>query len=391
MDGKKKLLITGSTFPRWENDTEPRFILDYAKEMTKYYDVHVLVPIAVGAKEEEELEGVKVHRFHYFPVRKLETLCYPGAIVSRIKEKKIRILLVPFLLISMRHSLKKYSKMSDFVHSHWIIPQGIIQSTIKKTPYIITGHGGDVTSMNFWPMKSIKRNVLKKAQSITVVSKALKDYVQEIYPNDKTSIISMGCDISSFGSDHRTENYFNQNNRKAVLFVGRLAEKKGVTYLIDAMKQVDNAVLYIAGKGSLETELKKQAEELGDKVVFLGPKTHQELAEIYASADVFVAPSITAKDGDKEGFGLVIIEAMASGVPVVASRSGGITDIITDGNNGLLCEEKNIDELAQNINRVLSDDGLRDKLIRNGMETAVQNSYEEVGKKYHKLIEEYFN
>lgn len=158
---KKKLLVTGSTFPRWNEDTEPRFILDYAKAMTEYFEVHVLVPMAPGAKENENMEGVNVHRFHYFPIHKWETLCYSGAIVPRIKEKKIRILLVPFLLLSMKHALKQYSKKVDLVHAHWLIPQGIMQSGIKNTPYIVTGHGGDVTSLNIGPLKAMKKKHFK--------------------------------------------------------------------------------------------------------------------------------------------------------------------------------------------------------------------------------------
>lgn len=89
---KKRLLITGSTFPRYENDTEPRFILDIAKAMKEYADVTVLVPAAPGAADKERLEGVNVIRYHYFPIHSLETLCYPGAIVPRIKQKKTRAL-----------------------------------------------------------------------------------------------------------------------------------------------------------------------------------------------------------------------------------------------------------------------------------------------------------
>ena len=94
---KKRLLITGSTFPRYENDTEPRFILDLAKYMKEYAEVTVLVPAAPKAADTEVLEGVSVIRYHYFPVHSLETLCYPGAIVPRIREKKVRGLLVPWL------------------------------------------------------------------------------------------------------------------------------------------------------------------------------------------------------------------------------------------------------------------------------------------------------
>ena len=384
---KKRLLVTGSTFPRWEGDTEPRFILDYASAMTEYYNVVALVPMAPGAKTEEVMNGVKVKRFHYFPIHKWETLCYPGAIVPRIKEKKVRILLVPFLLIAQRHAIKKACKEADMVHAHWIIPQGIIQSTIRNIPYVVTGHGGDVTSLNFQPIKGMKIQTLKKSKKITVVSKALMEYVNDIYTNDKTSIIPMGCDTTAFSPDNRVENYFGQGEKKAILFVGRLAEKKGVTYLIEAMKNVDNAILYIVGKGNLEDSLKEQAKELGNKVVFLGPKTHNELPNIYASADVFVAPSITAKDGDKEGFGLVIVEAMASGVPVVASRSGGIVDIIEHNKNGVLCEEKDVQGLSTAISAVLSDDKYRKSLVKEGLITAENNSYLQVGKRYYEIFE----
>ena len=82
---KEKLLVTASTFPRWKDDTEPRFVLDISKALNKYFDVTVLVPACPGAKDKEILEGVKVIRYHYFPIHKFETLCYPGAILQRIK------------------------------------------------------------------------------------------------------------------------------------------------------------------------------------------------------------------------------------------------------------------------------------------------------------------
>ena len=129
---KKKLLVTASTFPRWTGDTEPRFVLDLASYMTDEFDVTVLVPAVPGAEEREVLDGVKVIRYHYFPVHKWETLCYPGAIVPRIREKKVRALLVPFLFISLYFHLWKLLPDYDIVHAHWLIPQGIMQSFFKK-------------------------------------------------------------------------------------------------------------------------------------------------------------------------------------------------------------------------------------------------------------------
>lgn len=382
---KKKLLVTASTFPRWKDDTEPRFVLDLASHMTDEFDVTVLVPAAPGAKNREVLEGVQVIRYHYFPVHKWETLCYPGAIVPRIKEKKIRALLVPFLLLSLYFHLWKILPEYDMVHAHWLIPQGIVQSFFKK-PYIVTGHGGDVVSLNKGIVRRLKIRCLRKARRVTVVSEYLKKRVQELVPEIAPDVISMGVDTEKFGKKYRVENYFGQGDKKVVLFVGRLAEKKGVTYLIEAMKQID-ALLVIAGNGPLRKTLEEQAEQVGkDRIRFLGEKTHEELKKIYASADIFVAPSVTAKDGDQEGLGLVLLEAMASGLPVVASKSGGITQIIKDGENGLLCEEKCVWQLAENICALLNDECLYKKIAENGNRTVKAYDYVQTTEKYMQII-----
>ena len=382
--GKKKLLVTASTFPRWEGDTEPRFVLDLSKHMTDEYDVTVLVPAAPGAKDREDLEGVHVIRYHYFPIHKWETLCYPGAIVPRIKEKKIRVLLVPFLLLSLYIKLAKILPEYDIVHSHWLIPQGIVQSFFKK-PYIVTGHGGDVTSLNKGIFKKLKIRCLKNAKYVTVVSEYLKSKVQELVPEINPSVISMGVDVTKFGKQYRVENYFNQGDKKVVLFVGRLVEIKGVNYLIDAIKNID-ALLVIAGDGPLRQQLEEQAAEMKDKVVFLGAKTHEELKTIYASADVFVAPSITAQDGAREGFGLVLLEAMASELPIVASRSGGIVQLIQNGENGLLCEEKSVEQLRDNIKSLLSNADLYQKIVYGSQQTLKKYDYRTITENYKTIL-----
>ena len=401
---KKKLLVTASTFPRWENDTEPRFVLDLSKALTEYFDVTCLVPACPGAKDSEVLEGVKVLRYHYFPIHKFETLCYPGAIVPRIKEKKIRAILVPFLFLGLWNALRKNLKNYDVVHAHWLIPQGIVQSFFDK-PYIVTGHGGDVCSLNKGIVRKLKIRCIKRAKKVTVVSEHLKNRVLELVPDADIDIVSMGVDTTAFGPQFRVENYFGQGDKKGILYVGRLADKKGVKYLIEAMKYVD-ANLYIVGDGPLREELEEQAyrqvlekdpktqyqkepqllEVANDanklkgkiygNITFLGSKTHKELKTIYASADVFCLPSITATGGDQEGMPTVLFETMASGLPIVASNSGGIPQLIKDGENGLLCEEKCVWQIADNISSLLNDEALYKKLQANGYRTAEKSSYE---------------
>ena len=386
---KRKVLMTASTFPRYEGDTEPRFVLDLAKSLSEEYEVTVLVPSFPGAKKHEIMEGVQVERYRYFPVKRFETLCYPGAITARIKERKERIILAPFLMLGLWSYIYTHQKKYDLIHAHWVIPQGIVQSWFEK-PFVLTGHGGDIMSMNMGPLKELKRKAFRKASRVVVVSKQLLEKVREIEPTAEAEIISMGCDTTMFSPKYRKENYFNQNEKKVILFVGRLEEVKGVEYLIDAMQYLD-AKLVIAGSGSLEARLKKQAAIYGEDVEFIGAKTHAQLREIYASADAFVMSSVTTRDGAKEGFGLVMLEAMASGIPVVAFESGGIPQLITHGENGLLCEEKDVKTLAENINKVLYEKDTREVLIKNGNKTVKEYDYKEIAKRYSKIYSEAMN
>lgn len=381
---KKKLLVLASTFPRWEGDTEPRFVLDLALKMTDEFDVTILVPATPGAKKKEIIEGISVVRYHYFPINKWETLCYPGAIVPRIREKKIRILLVPFLLISLWLHLLFMLPEFDIVHAHWLIPQGIVQSFFRK-PYIVTGHGGDVMSLNSGLFRILKKKCLNNARKVTVVSEYLKEKVLEIEPSVEPRVISMGVDVSKFGEQYFVPNYFGQENKKVVLFVGRLAEKKGVSYLIEAMRDID-AVLVIVGDGPLRKQLEEQAKEMKEKVRFLGAKTHCELQTIYASADIFVIPSITAKDGDQEGLGLVMLEAMASGLPVVASKSGGITQVVQNEYNGLLFDEKDITQLRDNICTLLNNQQLYKEIVLHSKQTLTHYDYSYIAKRYIEIL-----
>lgn len=388
MQVKPKLLVTASTFPRWEGDTEPRFILDLSKALLEYYDVTVLAPAYPGAKTKEVLEGVKVIRYHYFPIHKWETLCYPGAIVPRIKEKKIRALLVPFLLGGLWGKLFRILKNYDIVHAHWIIPQGIIQSLFKK-PYMLTGHGGDVLELNSGIFFALKRRALKKARRITVVSSRLKEKLETLYHIEDIAIQSMGCDTSKFSPQKRVENYFNQNEKKVILFVGRFVKIKGIEYLIKAMDGIE-AKLIIVGKGPQEEALKEKAAPYGEKIMFMEAQNHNELSVIYSSSDIFVIPSITLPGGVTEGTPTVLIEAMASGIPVIGTRTGGIPEIIEDGINGYLVEERDVALISNRIIDLINDDAKRKRLSKQAQLTAEKYDYKVIGRRYKELIDKMY-
>lgn len=381
---KKKVLVTASTFPRWENDTEPRFILDLCKELNKYYDITVAAPSCPGAKNKEVLEGVKVERYRYLPVKKWETLCYPGAIMPRIEENKTRALQIPFLLLGLWVYHLRNNKKYDLIHAHWLIPQGIIQS-FSAEKFIVTGHGDDVKKMNHGIVKILKKRTLKNASKVVVVSQALEKSINENYDNQSCEVISMGCDLSKFVP--RAEDVILDKEDPTIVYVGRLVERKGVEYLIRAMHNVD-AKLHIYGDGPNYQALLKESEKYNGKVKFFGPKTHDELIEIYKTADIVAVPSITTKNGECEGLPVVVLEALATGTPIVATVNGGIPEAITDRVNGMLVNERSSEELAQAINELIENQDLYKHIKQNGIQTAKKYSYQYLTKRYINIYEE---
>jgi glycosyltransferase involved in cell wall biosynthesis len=147
-----------------------------------------------------------------------------------------------------------------------------------------------------------------------------------------------------------------------VLFVGRLVEKKGCEYLIRAFAQVKQLVpdasLIIAGDGVLRGELSQLARQLGVRAQFRGALSSDEVAQELHLARVFCLPSVTAANGDAEGFGIVLLEAQASGVPVVTSAMGGASEGINEGVTGFAFRERDVDTLAARLVELLTNDAI---------------------------------
>lgn len=388
---KKRLLVTASTFPRWKDDTEPKFIYDLCQQLKKYYDVTALVPAAPNAKSVEDMEGITVKRFNYFPIHSWQALAYPGAIVPRIKEKKIRGLLVPFFFAAQYFALKRELKQCDAVLVNWLIPQGITQSFFaKEKPYILNGLGGDVTSLNVGPIKTLKQKAISNASALVMVSSDLKNVLQHKYSDtEQVNVIPMGVDLTFFGPKYRDEALRSEAGKPIVLFVARLVEKKGAQYLFDALEGMD-VKLQVVGDGPLRDELKARAVGLKLDCDFLGPKNKEELKVLYASCDVFAAPSVIASNGDKDGLPVAILEAMASGAPIVASDIAGISEAVFDGQNGHLVEQKNVQELHDAILDILDNPERQHQFSCQSVALAKRFDFASIGEEFHKLIEELF-
>ncbi|MEQ1929511.1 MAG: glycosyltransferase [Parvularculaceae bacterium] len=360
--GKPRLLVTASTLPRWRGDAEPRFVLDLALALQGAFDITILAPLSPGAAPEEMVEGVRIVRYRYAPLRRLETLAAPGAILPNIKSAPWRALLVPFLIASLGGAMARLLRRErfDLVHCHWLAPQGLAYALIRLfmrcPPALLTCHGGDAFTLNAPPFRLLKKTTIASMAGATAVSPEAVRYLSELHPGCRATMAPMGVDLERFSS-RRLERP-RTGGLPTILFVGRLAEKKGLPVLIAALRRSGvRAQFSIVGDGPLRGALERECADLisAGRVVFTGAISHEDLPAEFARADLFCAPFVVAADGDREGMPTVLLEAAASGVPILASNVGGCRELIVNGETGWLTPPGDVDALAAALGEALGE------------------------------------
>lgn len=367
---KPSLLVVTSTFPRWIDDSDPPFVFELSKRLTDTFDVTVLAPHYPGAKRNETIEHIAIHRFRYF-FSPFEKLAGSTGILPSLRNNKLYFFVVPFFVLAQFFSLLLLVRRNkpQIIHAHWIIPQGMIAIFVRiltGVPVVVTAHGGDIFGLQGKFFEICKKFTLTQATAVTVVSKAVEVAASSlVHINNKVKIkiIPMGVSSSLFNLQEKNDKIREKYNINGpfLLFVGRLTEKKGVPFLIDAMRKVTDMIpeakLLIVGTGELKEQLIAQVAhlQLEKAVFFTGKVTNRKLPDFYAQADLFIGPSIQVAGGDTEGFGLTFVEAAMSGCIIVGTNVGGIGDIIEDNVTGFLVPEQDTVALANKIIFVLND------------------------------------
>lgn len=248
-----------------------------------------------------------------------------------------------FALLSRREEF-------DLLQCMMIYPMGFLGYTVNKIariPYFAWIRGGDYylmndTSWKRWMMRRVLSDTLVLAQS------------EEIRDDVVTDFHDIDCEIEVLGNAVSIPDGIADGS--GVLYLGRLAPKKGLEYLIEAMAEID-AQLTIVGDGPQRSHLERIAAETDAEVIFEGEVDPNEVGDYYQSAAVFVLPSI-----EGEGMPNVVLEAMAWGLPVVATNSGGVPTLIDDGSNGYLVSMRDSDVLVDRISILLADETHRQQL-----------------------------
>nr|WP_276698471.1 glycosyltransferase [Methanobacterium formicicum] len=356
------------------------FVHRLMKEIAKKgHEVHVLAPYT-GGETNYTLEGVNVERFHYFHPRKYEQLSGRAGMIDNVKEGfLVKIQIFTFLFFNVYYSLRKLNRM-DVIHVQWPIPNGLGALFLKKLygiPYINTIHGEEVhLSKRYHLLFALHWLVNNSSKTITNSNATRKFCLDAGLDEDKIDVIPFGVDTEFF----RPLDVYKDENIFQILSVGYLIERKGFEYLIKAMpfvlKEHKQARLKIVGSGPMESKLKELIYELNleGEVEILKNVSDEELLMIYNSADIFVLPSIVDSQGNTEGLGVVLLEAMACGLPVIGSNVGGIPDIIENNESGLLVPERDIPSLTGAILQLTTDHKLRGKLSHSSLNT-VKNRF----------------
>jgi glycosyltransferase involved in cell wall biosynthesis len=269
----------------------------------------------------------------------------------------------------------------------------------RGTPYLLTAHGGDVYSFKGVPViPSLIKFTLKHSTLCTVNSQATRNRVLKFTKNSSVTVVPMGVELKQFHPDNYNEEIKASQGEENLLLlgVGRLAEKKGFKYLIEAMplilQEMPATKLVIIGFGPQKTLLENQIQQLHleSSVSLIGGKTGKELQDWFATADIFIGPSIITADGDTEGQGVVFLEAMASGTAVVASDVGGIKDVVRDKISGLLVPEKKPHAIAERVLTLAKDKQLKEQLIQNALELVRSDySWEQSSQKFLALYQKF--
>lgn len=329
-----------------------------ARELVRRgHSVDVLTGRFGDQPAEEQIDGVRVFRVPSW--RKGVHDCGLRGALS----------FVGFGLFALRRLLRR--ERYDLLHYFFGLPTGLLalySFGVRRLPYIVSVRGSDVPGYDAtdprlrWLhrlLAPLTRWIWRRARRVVAVSHGLRELVLQTAPRQRVDVIYNGIDPALFAPPAQTA----PSGALRLLCVSRLIDRKGIEYLLRALARIDDprVCLTIIGSGSGERQLRGIAHALGldGRVQFQGFRPQHELPPLYGQADAFVLPSIA------ESFGRVLIEAMSSGLPVVASRVGGIPEVIKHGENGLLVDPRNAHQIAEAILTLARDPALRARLGEN--------------------------
>jgi glycosyltransferase involved in cell wall biosynthesis len=354
-----KILHVVTAWPRDPEDVITPWLVTLAeKQAGRGHDVDVLAPSWRGLGDQRGA-GHAVRRFRYAPGR-WERLTHEETVPDRLQRHPAYLALVPGYLGAGAAAAWRLGRRRgyDVVHVHWAVPHGLAgwaAARAARAALVTTFYGAEIrwAERRFPPARAFLRWYCSRSR-LVAISESTRAMIAPYAGGRPVAVIPYGVPLPEGEPATRGE----PSGSPRILFVGRLVARKGVDRLLDALATIADRdwKLEVVGFGPERDPLERRAEELGlsDRVEFLGRVSSDALVAAYRRASCFVLPATLDDRADTEGLGVVLLEAMSYGVPVVATRRGGIVDIVENRRTGLLVEDEPA-AIARGVASILDD------------------------------------
>ena len=382
-----KVCMLATSFPRWRGDHASHFVFELARHLVAQGVAVRLVgprgdrPDGSAAPREETWDGVEIRRFAYF-VRRWERLAYGGGIPANLGAHPLRtITLLPFFCGAFAHAARRAAGGCDLVHAHWTLTAAVASVALPRLPCVVTVHGSDVNRAPRSGLiaRCINRGLRRAARVVAVSRPLAEQVVARGVPSERVEVIINGMAMPRELARHN-------GGAWRMLWAGRMSPVKNVPLLIDAFARVrerePRARLILVGDGPDRPKVEQAVAERGLDawVSFEGMQPPGNVGSYYARADLLVLSSAS------EGLPLVLLEAMAHGLPVVSTAVGGIPDVIEDGVNGRLVPPGDAVALADGMAAVIGSAALRDRMGSAARRTAEPFTWERTAQEYKRVF-----
>lgn len=372
-----KISILTTSFPIHSGIAVGIHVWEQAKYLKKMgHQVEIIAPHHYLSKKHEIIEGIPVYRFTYFIPHRFQKVAYGDGIPTNLKRNIISKLQLPFFMAAFFFKAYLHSKNSDILHCHWTISGliGVLISKLRGNKIVLSMHGAEIFVLG---KNRLFKFILDNCDLVVCNSTFTFEKALHQYPETNCIILRPGTDTNRFYPNKekglRSKLSIPENDF-FILTIGKFIPRKGIEVLLDAMNLLVNqqgllnVKLRIGGRGYLKQKYLEKIREfnLESSISFLEYINDDDIPHYFSEADVFVLPAIIDERGDTEGLGVVLIEANACGTPVIASEVGGIKDVVKNGFNGLLITEKNSEELAAAIIRLIENPEFKNELGKNG-------------------------
>jgi glycosyltransferase involved in cell wall biosynthesis len=362
--GEVVVMVTTS-YPRFPGDSVGTFMEPIATSVAaRGHEVHIVAPWHPAIDRPAVDRGVHFHFYKYAPHRSLNVFGYAAAMRADVSLRGAAFAAAPLALAAGWWTARQVARRvgATIMHGHWVIPGGITAAlAAPRLPLVISLHGSDVfLAERFAPAGLAARIAFAGAGYVTACSADLATRATNLGADrDLISVVPYGVDAARFSPSAEAKAAFRSRFRlgtEAVLVAaaGRLVRKKGFEYLLDALASAPGVTLAVAGTGTLDEELRARAATLGlgSRVHFLGDQSQDEVAALFAAADIVVAPSVRDDAGNVDGLPNVVMEALASGTPLITTEAGGIGAVVSHGSTAWIVPERDPAAIAAAIGRL---------------------------------------